>query len=65
MKTYVLYRRGCCDGFCAAWVARKSLGDSAEYIPVQYGQEPPTMEDGSNLFIVDFSYKRPVMRQLL
>lgn len=65
MKTYVLYHGGCWDGFCAAWVARKSLGGSAEYIPVQYGQEPPAMDYGSRLFIVDFSYKRPVMRNLL
>lgn len=58
MKTYILYHANCWDGFCAAWVARKILGDDAEYIPVQYGQEPPVIEPGSHLYIVDFSYSR-------
>lgn len=57
MKTYVLYHANCWDGFCAAWVARKALGD-VEYIPVHYGQEPPEIEPGSKLYILDFSYSR-------
>lgn len=58
MKTYVLYHANCWDGFCAAWVARKCLQGEVEYIPVQYGQEPPAIEPKSRLYIVDFSYSR-------
>lgn len=58
MKTYVLYHANCWDGFCAAWVARKWLHGDVEYIPVQYGQEPPAIEPKSRLYIVDFSYSR-------
>jgi oligoribonuclease NrnB/cAMP/cGMP phosphodiesterase (DHH superfamily) len=60
-KTYVLYHGGCSDGFCAAWVAHGVLGDSAEYIPVNYGQAPPEMEAGATVYILDLSYKRAVM----
>jgi len=64
MKTQVLYHANCPDGFCSAWAAYTSLGDTAEYIPVQYGQDPPDIK-GNRVFIVDFSYKREVMRQIL
>jgi oligoribonuclease NrnB/cAMP/cGMP phosphodiesterase (DHH superfamily) len=79
-KTYVLYHGGCWDGFCAAWVARRSLaqldeqGESrgafreepehfgeVEYVPVQYGQDPPAVERGARLYILDFSYNRGTM----
>lgn len=55
----VLYHAGCADGFCAAWVARKAI-PNAEFVPVQYGQEPPDVK-GRHVFLLDFSYKRPVM----
>lgn len=58
MKTYVLYHGNCWDGFCAAWVARKCLQGDVEYIPVQYGQDPPAIEPGARLYILDFSYSR-------
>lgn len=56
--TYVLYHANCWDGFCAAWVARQSLGKDVEYIPVQHGQEPPVIDPGARLYILDFSYSR-------
>jgi hypothetical protein len=37
MKTLVLYHSNCLDGFTAAWAAWCKYGDSAEYVPVQYG----------------------------
>lgn len=65
MKTYVLYHSGCNDGFCAAWVAHKRLGEqNIEYIPVRYGEAPPPMEDGSEVCILDFSYKAEVLLEL-
>jgi oligoribonuclease NrnB/cAMP/cGMP phosphodiesterase (DHH superfamily) len=62
MKPLVLYHAGCYDGFCAAWVAKRSLGD-ADFIPVNYGQDPPDVK-GRNVYILDFSYKRPILLQM-
>jgi uncharacterized protein len=59
----VLYHANCADGFCAAWVAHRVLGDAAEYVPVQYGQDPPDVS-GRDVFILDFSYKRPVLEEM-
>jgi len=54
---YVLYHDNCLDGFGAAYAAWCKFGDDAEYIPVQYGQEPPeNLLIGSEVYIVDFSY---------
>lgn len=59
MKTYVLYHANCPDGFGAAWAAWTALGaDGVEYIPCAYGKPVPTMEEGSRVFIVDFSFSR-------
>lgn len=64
MKTKVLHHANCWDGFCAAWVARGVLGEQdVEYIPVNYGQEPPDVA-GCEVFILDFSYKRPVLEEM-
>jgi oligoribonuclease NrnB/cAMP/cGMP phosphodiesterase (DHH superfamily) len=58
MKTYVLYHSGCWDGFCAAWIARAVLEGEVDFIPVQYGQDPPGIEPKSRLYILDFCYPR-------
>ncbi len=54
----VLYHAFCADGFGAAWAAWKKLGESASYIPVQHGAPPPPIPDGSEVYILDFSYSR-------
>lgn len=59
MPDLVLYHAGCWDGFCAAWLAHKAFPD-AQFVPVQYGQEPPDVT-GRDVWILDFSYKRPVL----
>lgn len=64
MKPLVLYHAGCWDGFCAAWIARKALGD-IEAIPVHYGQDPPIKECGRDVYILDFSYPRQVMKGII
>jgi oligoribonuclease NrnB/cAMP/cGMP phosphodiesterase (DHH superfamily) len=58
---YVLYHENCDDGFGAAWTAWQALGDRARYIPVQHGEPPPEIPDGSTLTIVDFAYPRDVL----
>lgn len=59
----VIYHAGCWDGFCAAWVARKALGD-IEAVPAHYGQPPPDVQ-GRQVFVVDFSYPRNVMVEIV
>lgn len=65
-KNYVLYHANCFDGSGAAYAAWAALGDKdTAYIPVQYGEAPPEMESGSNIYIVDFSYPKDVLTGLL
>lgn len=67
MKNYVLYHGNCFDGFASALVAKQKLGDTAEYIPVSYGQPFPnlSLESGSHIYIIDFSYPAPILAQIL
>lgn len=64
MKPLVLYHAGCFDGFCAAWVAHTAFKGDCECIPVQYGEPPPEVA-GRDVYIVDFSYKRPIMAKII
>lgn len=59
----ILFHMPCLDGFAAAWATWKKFADKAEYIPVDYGQQPPDVT-GRDVIIVDFSYKRSVLSQL-
>jgi oligoribonuclease NrnB/cAMP/cGMP phosphodiesterase (DHH superfamily) len=61
-KTLCIYHNDD-DGFGAAWVIKRFYG-AGEFVPAQYGQEPPDVR-GKNVIIVDFSYKRPVMERLI
>jgi len=63
MKKMCIYHGNCADGFGAAWVVRKALGDDVEFVPGVYGQEPPDVT-GKDVVIVDFSYKYDVLRAL-
>ena len=63
-RPLVIYHANCPDGFCAAWVARKALGPDCEFVPAQYGQDPPSVR-GREVYILDFSYKRSVVRGLM
>lgn len=63
MRIVVIYHANCWDGFCAAWLFSKAYPD-AEFIPAHYGTEPPDVT-GALVAIVDFSYKRDVMLQII
>ena len=40
-KTHIVLHHGRCpDGLGAAWAARQVLGDSADYIPMEYDTSP-------------------------
>lgn len=62
-ENLVLYHGNCLDGFGAAYAAWLHFGDAAEYIPVQYGDNPPEV-NGKNVYILDFSYPRETLLQM-
>lgn len=63
MVPLVIYHANCWDGFCAAWIARKALGE-CDFHAAHYGTEPPDV-DGRVVYLLDFSYPREVMDRLL
>ena len=63
-RPLILYHDQCADGFCACWVAHRKFGDGADYLPVQYGQDPPDVTGRSLVYILDFSYKKPVLEAM-
>ena len=62
MKPLVLYHANCLDGFAAAYAAWTKLGDNADYVPCQYGEnsflralEQQPIE-GRQVYVLDFSF---------
>jgi oligoribonuclease NrnB/cAMP/cGMP phosphodiesterase (DHH superfamily) len=61
MKPICIYHGNCADGYGAAWVVRKAIGDGkVDFHPGVYSEPPPDIE-GRSVIMVDFSYKRPVL----
>jgi oligoribonuclease NrnB/cAMP/cGMP phosphodiesterase (DHH superfamily) len=71
-KIYVLYHGDCPDGFCAALVAHEyffahmtpSQAARVTFAPVFYGRPMPSIPDGCDVYILDFSYPREVLEAL-
>ncbi len=57
-----IFHGGCDDGFGAAWAVWRRWPD-VEFVPGIYGKDPVDVR-GKNVWLVDFSYKRPVMEQM-
>jgi oligoribonuclease NrnB/cAMP/cGMP phosphodiesterase (DHH superfamily) len=55
-----IYHGNCADGFTAAWVAYNACEGDIDLHPGVYQTEPPDVTD-RDVFLVDFSYKRPVL----
>lgn len=62
MRPICIYHGGCTDGVAAAWAMWRALPD-AEYFPGVYQTAPPFV-DNRQVFLLDFSYKRPVMEKI-
>jgi uncharacterized protein len=58
-----IYHGNCADGFTSAWVVNK-VHPEAEFFAGFYSNPPPEVTD-KIVFIVDFSYKRAVMEELV
>ncbi len=60
-----IYHGNCADGFTSAWIVNLALGKSVEFIPGFYQNPPPDTLKGKVVYIVDFSYKRPIMEEII
>ena len=63
---YVLYHSPCIDGFTAAYAAWTKFGNDhlVTYVPCRYHEPLPEIEDGSHVYILDFSYPREILVEL-
>lgn len=63
-KPLCIYHGNCLDGFGAAWAVHHALGDAVEFYKGIHQQAPPDV-DGRDVFLVDFSYKKSVLKNML
>lgn len=64
MKPLVIYHSDCLDGFGAAWAIWTRFKDQFEYHAGKYNQPPPDLTN-RDVYLVDFSYKRPMIEAML
>jgi hypothetical protein len=64
MKPLVIYHGNCADGFGAAWVFSRFQPEPMDYHPGVYQDAPPDVA-GRDVYLLDFSYKRPVVEAML
>lgn len=60
----VIYHAECYDGLLAAYAAWLNMGDSADYLPMAYGDPVPEELTGMQLYMVDFSVSPGEARKL-
>ena len=63
----VIYHANCLDGFGAAYAAHlhfKSKGLACDFHAARHGDPPPACCRDREVYIVDFSYKRPILKEL-
>lgn len=64
MTNLCIYHGNCADGFTAAWIVNRALGGNVEFHKGFYNEPPPDVA-GKTVYIVDFSYKRPIMEDIV
>lgn len=64
-KKLCIYHGNCSDGFTAAWVVKYALEDPEVEFHAGFYQTPPPDVAGKIVYIVDFSYKRPIMEDMV
>lgn len=62
-KPICIYHGNCADGFGAAWVFKNFADREFDFHAGVYQDAPPDV-DGRDVYLVDFSYKLPVVEQL-
>ena len=63
-RPIVIYHGNCADGFSAAWCFWRKYGADADYVAGVYQQDPPDVSC-RDVYLVDFSYKAPVVAGML
>jgi uncharacterized protein len=63
-RKLIAYHANCSDGHCCAWLMSKAFPD-AEFVPVSYGGEELTGYENRDVFILDFSYPRAKMLDII
>ena len=63
MKPIVIYHYPCLDGFTAAWACWLKHPDW-EFYPAIHGDPMPDVT-GRDVYLLDFSYKKPIMEEIL
>lgn len=63
-KTLCIYHGNCADGFTSAWIVRQALDNNVDFYAGFYQNPPPDVID-KIVYIVDFSYKRPIMEDIV
>jgi uncharacterized protein len=58
-----IYHGNCADGFASAWVVRRAHPEARFHAGIY--QDPPPKVDDEDVLMVDFSYKRPVMEEII
>ncbi len=64
LKKLCIYHGNCLDGFGAAWAVRNALGENVEFYKGIFQQPPPEV-NGVDVILVDFSYKKEVLENML
>lgn len=62
-KPLVIYHGNCADGFGAAWCFHNADDSDYEFHAGVYGKPPPDCTDRT-VYMVDFSYKKEVVKQI-
>jgi oligoribonuclease NrnB/cAMP/cGMP phosphodiesterase (DHH superfamily) len=63
-RPLVIYHGNCADGFTAAWCFWHRYGKGADYIAGEYQTPPPDVKQ-RDVYMVDFSYSRAVVTEML
>ncbi len=64
-KNIVIYHKNCPDGFGAALVAWKKLGDTADYFAASHPSSPPKNLANKTIYMLDFCYREKEMKSIL
>lgn len=64
-KPLCIYHHNCADGFCAATIFKYWSGVNFDFHPGIYQSPAPEDIEGRDVYLVDFSYKRPVVEAML
>lgn len=62
MTTIIIYHAHCSDGNAAAWVGKRKFPDALLY-PSNHGEPHPNIS-GADVYILDYSFKRPEMLRM-